>query len=175
VSEKSSEVVKCTLAATFERPKPHEVFENGQPLHITVAPPFEIEEGKIYDLVHAYYDMISPWASYLYEDGESTEMSAAKDTAIFGTPEYPVPVRRINIPSEIEESDFLTLREWIKEATEEVCGEESTKDWMLGELHVSEAEHDLSVLEGRLAVDSLTLFVKRGGKWRAEEVFGWED
>lgn len=175
MSEKSSEIVKCTLSATLERPKLRQDLIDGLPLHMTVAPPFEIEESRIYDLVLAYYNLISPWASYLYDRGEVTEMLAEPETVIFGTPEHPVPVRRIKLPNAVEKSDFLTLREWIKEATEEVCGEDITNDWILGELHMSEGEHDLSVLEGQIAVDSLTLFVKRNGKWRAEEIFGWED
>jgi hypothetical protein len=173
VSEKNSEL-KCTLAFCVDEIELGEEFDK-LPLHGTVAPPFFITEDKLYDLVLGYYNLISPWSSFLYDDGEATVMQADREASAFGLPEHPIPARRISPINPVEKDDFLKLREWIKERTEEVCGEDSTKDWVLGELHVSEGEHDLTVLEGPFTVNALVLFVKRESKWRAEEDFIWNN
>jgi hypothetical protein len=178
VSEKSRapSELKCTLAAAIGPVGVGEEYAGGLPLHITVAPPFRVSESRLYDLVLAYYNIISPWAEYAsHDDGEGIEISVAGRTDIFGSREHPVTVRRISLQSELETDDFIALREMIKETTEEICGVDSTNDWIVGEFHVSEGEHDLSVLEGHIAVDSLALFVKRDTVWRVEEVLAWRD
>lgn len=173
MSEKSNEL-KCTLAGCVTPVEVHESFER-LPLHVTIAPPFFVEEKRFDNLVSEYYDTISPWSSLLYNEGQATIVQASGETIIFGTDKHPVSVRLVGLESTVERADFLTLREWLRERTEEVCGQESTKDWILGELHISEGENDLTVLEERIAVDSLILFAKRGAKWRAEEKFIWND
>lgn len=174
MSEKSNGEIKCTLAACVEAVDPN--FQSEKlPLHITILPPVLIPEAKLYDLIYEYYNLISSWSSYLYDDDEQTIVSACPETELFGTAEKPIPVRRINLKTEQDKQDLLTLREWLRESTEEICGKESTKDWYLGELHVSENNGDLTVLDTDISIRSLMLFVKKQSKWVVHEEFIWND
>jgi hypothetical protein len=175
VSEKNNNIEnKYTLAACLDIVKADEEFDELPP-HITVAPPFLLTEKKFNNLIRTYYNLISSWSSFVYDEGESTEVLVEKDVAIFGTEESPIAVRRISLGNDKPIEDLLALREFIKEGTENICGKKSTKEWVIGDFHISETVNNGLIIPENLSINSLTLFVKRNKKWKAVEEFFWNE
>lgn len=174
VSEKNNSELKCTLAACVEPVEFDKQFDK-LPLHITILPPVIVPEAKFLDLVSGYYNLISSWSSLNYEDDEPMLALASQESVVFGTEDNPVSARRVNLDCVRATEDLLVLRQWLRVSTEDICGKDSTQDWMLGELHISEGNNELSVLEDQLSIDSLVLFIKNNSKWVAKEEFVWND
>lgn len=175
----ANEASKLTLAYVPEDVSIGDSFEK-LPQHMTILPPFEVSNENKDELFYEYYCLVSAWAEAAFDNDPApigvsenavTVLKAEDGKAIFGTDHNPIIVRRITCTSEETENDFLTLRKWLTERTEDVCGKDATNDWIVGGLHMSETDEGLLPTPYQeFAVNSLVLFCKNNDLWQVEDI-----